>query len=105
VALQVDQGQTLSTWKVERISDSMSPRKIVSILLASVFAISTAFAANSTPSTLITNVSGRTVINLDGAWRAIVDPYAIGTGMRFYEDAKPKTPSDLVEYHFDESGC
>jgi len=63
----------------------------------------TAFAANSAPSTLITNLSGRTVINLDGGWRAIVDPYAIGTGMRFYEDTKAKTARDLVEYNFDES--
>jgi beta-glucuronidase len=81
----------------------MSRRKIVFVLLASLFAISTAFAANSAPSTLITNLSGRTVLNLNGAWRAIVDPYAIGTGMRFYEDAKPKTPRDLIEYNFDES--
>ena len=82
----------------------MSLRKTIFILLASMFAISTAFAAKDTPSTLITNLAGRTVIDLDGSWRAIVDPYAIGTGMRFYEDAKPKTPRDLVEYNFDESG-
>ncbi len=81
----------------------MSYRKTFFSLLASLFAISTTFAVTGTPSTLITNLSGRTVISLDGAWRAIVDPYAIGTGMRFYEDAKPKTPRDLVEYNFDES--
>jgi beta-glucuronidase len=61
-------------------------------------------AAAAAPSTLITNIPGRTSINLDGAWRAIVDPYEIGTGMRFYENAKPKSPRDLVEYDFDTSG-
>ena len=62
-------------------------------------------AAGSTlaPSTLIGNVPGRTVISLDGSWRTIVDPYSIGTGMRFYEEAKAKTPRDLVEYNFDNS--
>jgi beta-glucuronidase len=50
---------------------------------------------------LITNIEGRTSISLDGTWRAIVDPYEIGTGMRFYENAKPKNPRDLVEYDFD----
>jgi len=53
---------------------------------------------------LITNIPGRTSISLDGTWRAIVDPYEIGTGMRFYENARPKTPRDLVEYDFDTSG-
>jgi beta-glucuronidase len=61
-------------------------------------------AAAAAPSTLITNIPGRTSINLDGTWRAIVDPYEIGTGMRFYENAKPKSPHDLVEYDFDTSG-
>jgi beta-glucuronidase len=61
-------------------------------------------AAAAAPSTLITNIPGRTSISLDGSWRAIVDPYEIGTGMRFYENAKPKNPRDLVEYDFDASG-
>jgi beta-glucuronidase len=55
-------------------------------------------------STLITNLDGRTRISLDGSWRAIVDPYEAGVGMRFYENAKPSTPRDLVEYDFDTSG-
>ena len=66
------------------------------------------FAAWAIPvaasSTLIANVPGRTNISLDGTWRVIVDPYETGTGMRFYENAKAKTPQDLVEYNFDTSG-
>jgi beta-glucuronidase len=55
------------------------------------------------PSNLIANVPGRTTINLDGAWRVIVDPYDTGITGRFYENAKPKDKHDLVEYDFDES--
>jgi beta-glucuronidase len=74
-------------------------------------------AANSGPPTLITNIPGRTAISLDGKWKAIVDPYSTGFGMRLYEDRKPgisglndsnpertKAASDLVEYDFDSSG-
>ncbi len=56
------------------------------------------------PSTQITNIPGRPTISLHGAWRAIADPCELGIGMRFYQNAIPKTPSDLVEYNFDASG-
>jgi beta-glucuronidase len=59
--------------------------------------------AAAEPLPLITNIEGRTTISLDGPWRAIVDPYEVGTGMRFYENAKAKSPRDLVEYDFDTS--
>jgi beta-glucuronidase len=55
------------------------------------------------PSTLVTNIAGRTTVTMDGIWRAIVDPYETGMGARFYENAKPKSKSDLVEYGFDAS--
>jgi beta-glucuronidase len=54
-------------------------------------------------SPLIATVSGRTAISLDGTWSTIVDPYETGVGSRFYENAKPKSKSDLVEYDFDHS--
>jgi beta-glucuronidase len=50
---------------------------------------------------LIANVSGRTTISLDGTWNTIVDPYEIGLGSKFYQNAKPKDKSQLVEYDFD----
>jgi beta-glucuronidase len=53
---------------------------------------------------LIANLPGRTTISLDGTWNAIVDPYETGLGSRFYENAKAKSPSDLVEYNFDTAG-
>jgi beta-glucuronidase len=61
-----------------------------------------AFAAQP-PSNLIANLSGRTTINLDGAWRVIVDPYETGIGGHFYENAKPKDKHELLEYNFDAS--
>jgi beta-glucuronidase len=55
------------------------------------------------PSTLIGNVPNRITINLNGTWRAIVDPYDTGRGGRFYQNAKPKSKTELVEYDFDAS--
>jgi beta-glucuronidase len=54
-------------------------------------------------SPLIANVGGRTAISLDGTWNTIIDPYESGLGSRFYENAKPKSKSDLIEYDFDRS--
>ena len=55
-------------------------------------------------STLIGDVPNRAAISLDGNWHVIVDPYEDGLGARFFQNAKPKTKSDLVEYDFDASG-
>jgi len=60
-------------------------------------------ASSPGPFPLIANVNGRTAISLDGTWNTIVDPYETGMGSRFYENAKAKTKSDLVEYDFDHS--
>src|ERR1700687_1625935 len=58
---------------------------------------------SSVASPLIANVGGRTAISLDGTWKSIIDPYETGLGSRFYENAKPKSKSDLIEYDFDRS--
>jgi beta-glucuronidase len=61
---------------------------------------------------MATNVSGRKVVELDGKWQAIVDPYENGfydyrrepliDG--FFRNRKPRDRTDLVEYDFDTSG-
>lgn len=59
----------------------------------------------------IANVAERRQIPLSGDWRTIVDPYGNGhVDYRaqprkdgFFADARPKGPSDLVEYDFDTS--
>ncbi len=61
---------------------------------------------------LIQNTDGRKVVNLDGQWQTIVDPYESGfydyryqpSQNGFFKNAKPKTKSDLIEYDFDKSG-
>jgi beta-glucuronidase len=60
-------------------------------------------AGAETPSTLITNISGRTTVNLDGTWHVIVDPYDNGARMGIFRDKKPASESDRVEYNFDTS--
>jgi len=62
-----------------------------------------AYAAAPAPSTLITNIPGRTTISLNGAWRAIVDPFDNGTSGAFYRNRVPKDKSERVEYSFDAS--
>ncbi len=66
--------------------------------------LAVSIAAAAAPFPLIANLAGRATVSLDGTWRAIVDQYEGGAGMKLYEDAKPKTPRDLVEYDFDTSG-
>jgi beta-glucuronidase len=72
------------------------------LLIATCLFAASAVAAPSSP--LITNIPGRTSISLNGTWRAIVDPYETGTSMRLYENAKSKTPRNLLEYDFDTAG-
>jgi beta-glucuronidase len=56
--------------------------------------------AAATPSALIANVPERTTVNLNGAWRAIVDPFDNGKS-GFFRDEKPRGKGDRVEYSFD----
>jgi beta-glucuronidase len=72
-------------------------------LLAAVLLAGICVHAQSGPPTAIGNVGGRTTISLDGTWNTIIDPYETGIGSRFYENAKPKTKSDLIEYDFEHS--
>jgi beta-glucuronidase len=54
------------------------------------------------PSTLIANIPGRTTVNLNGGWQAIVDPFENGKS-GFFRNEKPRSKSDRVEYSFDAS--
>ena len=51
---------------------------------------------------LIDNVSGRKTVSLNGAWRAIVDPFDNGRG-GFFRNEKARGKGDRVEYSFDAS--
>lgn len=73
-------------------------RSVIAVLLFS----APACAAPATTN-LIANVPGRTTVSLNGAWHIIVDPYETGIGERYYENAKPKNETDLIQYDFDHS--
>jgi len=82
----------------------------VSSICALLFLVSiSASAQQSTP--LITNIQGRDTISLNGSWQVIIDPYETGyydyrfqpRGDGYFQNTKPKNPSDLVEYDFDSS--
>jgi beta-glucuronidase len=72
-------------------------------LLAAVLLAGICVHAESGPPSAIGNVGSRTTLSLDGTWNTIIDPYETGLGSRFYENAKPKTKSDLIEYDFEHS--
>jgi beta-glucuronidase len=52
----------------------------------------------------MSNPDGRSFVSLDGMWNAIVDPYETGLNAKFFNNAKPKSKSDLIEYDFDRAG-
>ena len=61
-------------------------RRCLLVLLLSGFAC--AAPAPSSPSTLIANVPNRTTVSLNGAWRAIVDPFDNGKSAKFFLQSK-----------------
>lgn len=83
-----------------------------SLLLAAALAATAAPAPGAPPhQPLIANPDARQTTALDGEWRTIVDPYANGyydyryrpSENGYFRNAKPASPSDLVEYDFDRS--
>src|ERR1700726_3596970 len=81
----------------------------VGALVALLFIFLSTAPAQQTP--LITNTEGRHTISLDGQWRTILDPYENGyydyryepRGDGYFKNAKPQSPSELIEYDFDSS--
>jgi len=77
-------------------------KRCLAVLLLAGWAYASPAPSSLTASTLIANVPGRTTVSLDGAWRAIVDPFDNGRA-GFFRDEKPHSKSDRVEYSFDAS--
>src|SRR5713101_3790949 len=82
----------------------------VGALLTLLLLLATASQAQQQPF-LITNIEGRHTIDLNGRWQIIIDPYETGyydyryepSADGYFKNAKPKSPSDLIEYDFDSS--
>jgi beta-glucuronidase len=53
----------------------------------------------------ISNAQNRTVTNLNGKWKYVLDPYSTGQigFMPVYKNIKPKDKTDRVEYSFDDA--
>src|SRR5688572_9897891 len=61
------------------------------------------------------NIKGRKLLNLDGRWHYIVDPYENGFynyrrkpietegGSGYFQNKKQTSPSELLEYNFEKS--
>ena len=61
-------------------------------------------SAADQPAPLISNVPGRTTVNLNGRWHVIIDPYESGLRARYYENAKPQDArTSPIEYDFSAS--
>ena len=87
-----------------RLLCQMGPRGVMKqAVLATLLLAGIYLHAETEAQAAIGNVAERTTISLDGSWNTIIDPYESGMGSRFYENAKPKTKSDLVEYDFEHS--
>jgi beta-glucuronidase len=89
----------------KRAPGSHSVHKTMKRLIVLIFVAASLACAAPAPPALIANLHARTTISLNGAWRAIIDPYETGIGARYYENRKPKDKQDLVEYDFDSSGA
>lgn len=50
---------------------------------------------------LLQNTEARTYHSLNGQWNVIVDAFDVGDKRQFYRDASPQSPSELLEYNFD----
>ncbi len=83
---------------------------LVGTVLASLILLVTTGQAQQ-QAALITNIAGRHTIDLNGRWQIIIDPYETGyydyryqpSTDGYFKNAKPKSPSDLIEYDFDTS--
>jgi beta-glucuronidase len=82
--------------------------------VAVLFALLAAVVGAAQVAPLVANVGARATLSLDGQWQVIVDPYDVGyrdyraqtlknTGA-FYQNYKPKSKTEFVEYDFDTSG-
>src|SRR5258705_4087824 len=82
----------------------------VGALLTFLLILVTASQAQERPA-LITNIEGRHTMDLNGRWQTIIDQYETGyydyryqpSTEGYFKNAKPKSPSDLIEYDFDTS--
>ena len=50
---------------------------------------------------LLTNVTNRNTVSLNGKWRTFVDQAIMGNKLEFWEDKAAEDKTELLEYNFD----
>ncbi|HXU00783.1 MAG TPA: glycoside hydrolase family 2 TIM barrel-domain containing protein, partial [Polyangia bacterium] len=87
----------------------MSPLRVALLLCAGIAATAAGRARAATPEpSALAFADGRGGVSLDGAWHVIIDPYDNGSldyrsqprPHGYFDDARPRDKSDLVEYDF-----
>lgn len=76
----------------------------MSIMKKSILLLLIVFASRSTSQAqninIIQNIKARNILNLDGKWHYIVDPYNTGDNNRFFFNKMQELPDELLEYDF-----
>ena len=69
---------------------------LLTLILATFFNVYVLHAQSA-----MTNVYGRKTTNLNGEWKAIIDPTGIGDWRQVWTEKKPEKKTDFIEYSFD----
>ena len=85
--------------------------KAKNIFVAAFLALFSSSSLHAKEIPLLGNIPGRSTVSLNGAWNYIVDVQEEGyydyrmspIPWGFFQNAKPQTPKDLIEYDFDKS--
>jgi len=74
------------------------PFLLIFVALVFIFVVAPACFGQTAP--LMTNVSHRSTISLDGNWNTIVDPYETGMGAKYFSHPRPIEKGEVVEIDF-----
>src|SRR5690554_5637229 len=66
-----------------------------------VWAILVLVVGNLSAQTAMINVDGRNTTSLNGQWTVLLDPTGIGDRKQVWQEKKPQSKTDFVEYSFD----
>lgn len=71
-------------------------KKWVPVLLTA-----TVLTGNLLAQTAMINIDNRNTTSLNGSWQVILDPYGAGDYRQVWQERKPQSKTEFVEYSFD----
>lgn len=71
-------------------------KKRVPVLLTA-----TVLTSNLLAQTAMINIDNRNITSLNGSWQVILDPYGAGDYRQVWQERKPQSKTEFVEYSFD----